>query len=79
MVWQDFAMACAIYPQSDAFAAEIRVEAEAMVRGFRNHPSLALWAGNNEIDGAWRVVRIPPRSERGSPEPAGIAGGDPPA
>jgi beta-mannosidase len=40
LVWQDFALACALYPQSDAFAEEIRVEAEAVVRKLRNHPSL---------------------------------------
>jgi len=53
MVWQDFAMACAIYPQTDSFAAEIRREAEAVVRALRNHPCLVLWAGNNEIDDAY--------------------------
>ena len=50
MVWQDFALACAIYPQTDEFAASLRREAEAIVAKLRNHPSLALWAGDNEID-----------------------------
>ena len=50
MVWQDFSLACAIYPQTDAFHAEMRAEAEAIVPLLRNHPSLAIWAGNNEID-----------------------------
>jgi beta-mannosidase len=50
MVWQDFALACALYPQTAAFHDKIRREAEAIVPLFRNHPSLALWAGNNEID-----------------------------
>jgi len=50
MVWQDFAMACAMYPQTDEFAEAIRVEAEHVVRKFRNHASLALWAGDNECD-----------------------------
>lgn len=53
MVWQDFAMACAIYPQDDDFARRIRLEAEAVVGQLRNHPSLVLWSGNNEIDDAY--------------------------
>lgn len=53
LVWQDFALACAIYPQTASFAEEIRREAESVVRKLRNHPSLALWAGNNEIDQAY--------------------------
>lgn len=50
LVWQDFAMACAIYPQTDEFARKIQKEAEAVVTKLRNHPSLALWCGNNEVD-----------------------------
>lgn len=67
MVWQDFALACAIYPQTDEFAAEIQEEGEAVVRKLRNHPSLALWAGNNEIDDActgWFGVKIDPNTDR---------------
>ncbi len=52
MVWQDFAMACAIYPQDDAFACRLRAEAEAVVAKLRNHPSLVMWAGDNENDDA---------------------------
>ena len=32
----------------------MRQEAIENVRRLRNHPSLALWAGNNEIEVAWR-------------------------
>jgi beta-mannosidase len=52
LVWQDFAMACAAYPQDEAFLDMIRLEAEAVVPRLRNHPSLALWCGNNECDDA---------------------------
>lgn len=51
MVWQDFAMACAFYPQDEAFCDTIREEAEAVTRRLRNHPSLVLWCGDNECDG----------------------------
>ena len=53
MVWQDFAMGCALYPQDDEFRGAIRREAEAVVAKLRNHPSLVLWAGNNECDEAF--------------------------
>ena len=50
MVWQDFSMACALYPMDEGFLAEIRAEAEHVVRKLRNHPSIILWSGDNEID-----------------------------
>ena len=50
MVWQDFAMACAIYPQTPEFLEVMREEAISVVRKLRNHPSLALWSGDNEVD-----------------------------
>ncbi len=50
MVWQDFALACASYPQDDSFVAQINKEAEFVIKKLRNHSSLALWSGNNEID-----------------------------
>ncbi len=56
LVWQDFSMACALYPQDDAFAARLGEEAALVIRRLRMHPSLALWAGDNECDQAyfWR-------------------------
>ena len=65
LVWQDFAMACARYPQDEAFLDTMRVEAEAIVRRLRNHPSLALWAGDNECDEAhlW-AGRLDPNQNR---------------
>jgi beta-mannosidase len=53
LVWQDFAMACGIYPQNDEFARMIEEEAAAVVKKLRNHASLLLWAGDNEIDSAY--------------------------
>ncbi len=50
MIWQDFAMACGIYPQSESFYNKIHTEAIAVVRRLRNHPSIILWAGDNECD-----------------------------
>ena len=50
MVWQDFAYGCAYYPDRDEYVDAARVEAVSAVRRIRNHPSLALWCGNNEND-----------------------------
>ncbi|GAB3276654.1 glycoside hydrolase family 2 protein [Kineosporia babensis] len=50
LVWQDFAFACIDYPSGDAaLQHEVTLEAEYQVRRLRNHPSLALWCGNNEV------------------------------
>lgn len=60
MVWQDFAMGCTFYPQRDDFAKMIEQEAVAVVTKLRNHPSLVLWAGNNENDAAlrWSLINF---------------------
>ena len=54
LVWQDFMFGCSMYPGDDAFVEDVRREAIDNVRRLRNHPSLALWAGNNEIEAAWQ-------------------------
>ncbi|USB33646.1 glycoside hydrolase family 2 protein [Paenibacillus sp. YPG26] len=53
LVWQDFMFACSMYPGDEAFLNSVRAEAVDNVKRLRNHPSLALWCGNNEIDSAW--------------------------
>jgi len=54
LVWQDFAFACAAYPEEEPFRAEVEAEAEANVVRLMPHPSLALWNGNNEnLWGYW--------------------------
>ncbi len=53
LIWQDFMFACSMYPGDAAFLDNVRAEASENVRRLRNHPSLALWAGNNEIEAAW--------------------------
>ncbi len=53
LIWQDFMFACAMYPGDKAFLDNVKAEAVDNVKRLRNHPSLALWCGNNEILGAW--------------------------
>jgi beta-mannosidase len=59
MVWQDFSLACARYPQDSAFLEKMRKEATAVVKKFRNHASLAVWAGNNENDEEYTINADP--------------------
>ena len=53
MVWQDFMFACALYPGDSSFLSTVRYEIEEQVKRLRNHPSIVLWCGNNEVDEAW--------------------------
>ncbi|BGP22857.1 hypothetical protein JCM10295v2_001748 [Rhodotorula toruloides] len=49
LVWQDFMFACGAYPaQVDDFRANVEAEVDAVVKRLRTHPSLAIFAGNNE-------------------------------
>lgn len=50
MVWQDFAMGCAIYPQEQAFFDAIEKESVYQIKRLRNHASLVVWCGDNECD-----------------------------
>lgn len=53
LVWQDFMFACSMYPGDEAFLNSVKHEAIDNVKRLRNHPSIVLWCGNNEIDSAW--------------------------
>jgi beta-mannosidase len=54
LVWQDFMFACSMYPANQEFLDNVRAEAIDNVKRLRNHPSIVLWAGNNEVETAWR-------------------------
>lgn len=58
LVWQDFSMACGIYPQDDEFSEKIYAEAASLATRLRNHASLALWSGDNECDSMYLWNRI---------------------
>ncbi|MBE6553315.1 MAG: hypothetical protein E7666_03125 [Ruminococcaceae bacterium] len=50
LIWQDFAMGCGWYPQDAEFAKRFEFEVEQVVRKYRQHPALLVWAGDNECD-----------------------------
>jgi beta-mannosidase len=53
LVWQDFAFACAAYPEH-LLADEVEAEAVDNVSRLMHHPAVAIWNGNNEnIWGYW--------------------------
>lgn len=54
MIWQDFMFACNMYPGDEAFLKNVRQEAIENVKRIRNHPCIALWCGNNEVDEGWK-------------------------
>ena len=54
LIWQDFMFACAMFPGDEAFLENVKQEAIDNVKRLRNHPSIGLWCGNNEILAAWK-------------------------
>ena len=48
LVWQDFLLACAAYPEESPLREEIEAEAREHVARLTPHPSLVLWNGGNE-------------------------------
>jgi len=53
LVWQDFMFAGSLYPKDEGFKENIKEEVTENIKRLRNHPCLALWCGNNEIEVAW--------------------------
>jgi beta-mannosidase len=53
LVWQDFMFANGMYPGDSGFLKNVAEEISQQVKRLRNHPSIALWCGNNEIEEGW--------------------------
>jgi beta-mannosidase len=54
LLWQEFMFACSMYPANPEFLDNVRHEAVDNVKRLRNHPSIVIWCGNNEIETAWQ-------------------------
>lgn len=50
MIWQDFAFGCGHYPDDERLCRLTKEEIKQVAIAYRNHPSLVLWAGDNECD-----------------------------
>lgn len=50
MIWQDFGIACGHYPDDEHLCQLVKEEVKQIVIEKRQHPSLAVWAGDNECD-----------------------------
>lgn len=59
IVWHDFMFACAVYELTDDFRSNIEKEIIYNLKRLRNHASLGLWCGNNEMELAWKEWGIP--------------------
>ena len=62
LVWQDFAMGCATYPITEAVREDLKKEMRVIIPRLRQHPSLLLWAGDNENDiaASWQTLSRDP-------------------
>lgn len=54
LVWQDFMFACALFPGDENFISNVKNEVKDQVVRLQNHPCIALWCGNNEVDEGWK-------------------------
>ncbi len=53
LIWQDYMFACAMYPDDEAFLENVKAEVLDNTERLYNHPSIALWCGNNEVEISW--------------------------
>ena len=52
LIWQDFMFSCALYPANSDFLDNVEEEVRYQITRLKDHPSVALWCGNNEDIGA---------------------------
>lgn len=50
LLWSEFEFGCALYPVDEEFLENVAHEVEYQVRRINHHPSLAYWAGGNELE-----------------------------
>lgn len=54
LIWQDFMFACSMYPVDEPFLETTKMEIKMQIQRLQHHPSILLWAGNNENEAALR-------------------------
>ncbi len=53
MVWQEFMFGGDMIPGDVSFQENVRQEAIDQIKRLRDHPSIVLWCGNNEVETGW--------------------------
>src|ERR1700723_1359488 len=53
MVWQEFMLGGDMVPGDVAFQENVRLEAIDQIKRLRDHPSIVIWCGNNEVETGW--------------------------
>jgi beta-mannosidase len=53
MVWQEFMFGGDMVPGDLAFQENVRQEAIDQIKRLRDHPSVVVWCGNNEVETSW--------------------------
>ena len=53
LVWQEFPLACANYPDDEDYLSVLEQESVSILKRLRRHPCLALWSGGNELFNEW--------------------------
>ncbi len=53
LVWQEFSFGGAMVPGNVAFQDNVQQEAIEQIQRLREHPSIVLWCGNNEVETGW--------------------------
>lgn len=64
MVWQDFMLACHMYPQTKDFLDKISFECKNVIERLRNHSSIIAWCGSNETDWMYTCVGLNPNDDK---------------
>ncbi|MDD9174359.1 glycoside hydrolase family 2 protein [Aliivibrio finisterrensis] len=52
MIWQDMMFACSLYPSTETFMNDVEPEIRQQIQRLKDHPSIVLWCGDNEVIGA---------------------------
>ncbi len=55
LIWHDMMFACSIYPATEDFLENVRAEVSHQIKRLRDHCSIALWCGDNEVVNAWNL------------------------
>jgi beta-mannosidase len=53
MVWQEFMFGGDMIPGDVSFQENVREEAIEQIKRLRDHPSIVIWCGNNEVEIGW--------------------------